>query len=200
MLRRWSARRSIVSLWSLRIKFWHLVLCFVWVPSMTLKGFHVVYSAKLSFDAEMTAIKQSLRRSFKRQHRCCVRDKPRDDRSAKSPRLFIVKVQYLTFKHRIRIEATGSMPGIQGTGCVTRSCLGGPIRIRRVVPNAAFTTDVCIDGEDVVVDATLYAEHGDPQLQRGRSSDLAERREEKNAGPADSLPGDPLQPLIRAYT
>ena len=27
----------------LRIKFWHMVLCYVWVPSKTLKGFHVVY-------------------------------------------------------------------------------------------------------------------------------------------------------------
>ena len=63
---------------------------------------------------------------------------------------------------------------------------------------------VCIDDEDVDVGATVYAEHAVLEIRNAKEtaralSDLAERREEKNAGPADSLPRDPLQPLFRAY-
>ena len=57
---------------------------------------------------------------------------------------------------------------------------------------------------DVVVNATLYVEHAVLEIcnvkeAARRLSDLAERHEEKNADHADGLPGDPLQPLIRAY-
>ena len=66
------------------------------------------------------------------------------------------------------------------------------------------TTDVSIDFGDVVVHATLYAERAVLEIcnvkETARAlSDLAESCEDKNAGPSDSLPGDPLQPLIRAY-
>ena len=118
-----------VSVGVFRIKFWHLVSCFVWVPSKTLKGFHVVHSTVFLIDAELTAAKQPPRRSLKCAHRCCDCDRLPDERSTKSPRLFIRKVQYLTFTHRIRIEATARIPGIQGTGCVVHSCLRGPIRV-----------------------------------------------------------------------
>ena len=51
--------------------------------------------------------------------------------------------------------------------------------------NAGASTGVCIDGEDVVVDAILCAEHAflevrDVKVAR-RHHDLAERREEKSA-------------------
>ena len=83
------------------------------------------------------------------------------------------------------------------TGCANSS------RIQRLVTNAVASKGVCIDGQEFVVDAILCAEHALQEI-RGvkvaarRFNDLAERREEKSAGPADRLPGDPLQPLIRA--
>ena len=132
-------------------------------------------------------------------HLCCVRGRLLDERSTTSPLLYIGQVQYPTVTHRIRSVATGSILDIQGTGCIAHSCL----RIQRLVTNAAVTTDVCFDGEDVVGDATFHAEHAVREIRDAKEAarglgDVAGHREEKMAGPPDSLPGDFLQPLIHA--
>ena len=97
----------------LRIKFWHFALCFVSVLNKRLKGSHVVYSTVLLITEDLTAAKQSLRRSLERPHRCCIRVRLPDERSTMSPRLLIRNLQYLTLTHRIRAVATGSIPSFR---------------------------------------------------------------------------------------
>ena len=76
--------------------------------------------------------------------------------------------------------------------------------IHRFVTSAVARKGVYIDGQDFVVDAPLCAEHAlqeirDVKVAARRLDALAECREEHSAGPADRLPGDPLQPFIHAY-
>ena len=112
------------------------------------------------------------------------------------------KPRYLAFTHRIRTKATGSGSNEQAalfaTACAN-ACL-----IQGLVTNAEASKGVCIGGQEFVVDAILCAERALLEI-RGvkeaarRFNDLGERREEKSAGPADRLPGGPLQPFMRAY-
>ena len=86
------------------------------------------------------------------------------------------------FTHRIRTVATDSGPKEQAA-LLTTACAKSS-RIQRLVTNAVASKGVCIDGQEFVADAILYAEHAfleicDVKVAARRFKHLAERREEK---------------------
>ena len=119
-----------------------------------------------------------------------------------APSSLLGLLRYLAFTQRIRTVATES--GSKEQAALLTTACANSSRIQRLVTNAVAIKSVCVDGPGFVGDAILRAERAlleicDVKGAARSCNDLAERCEEKSVGPADRIPGDPFQPVMRAY-